>query len=75
MTHPAPHLNPRTMAAAQRHLVAKALAEFAHERLLAPVRVDEATAADDVPGTYEVALADRTVVYRFRVTVQGDRPI
>ncbi|MFD1827983.1 IucA/IucC family protein [Mumia zhuanghuii] len=66
MTHPAPHLNPRTMAEAQRHLVAKALAEFAHERLLAPVRVDEATAADDVSGTYEVALGDRTVVYRFR---------
>ena len=34
----APHLNPAAMAVAHRHLVAKALAEFAHERLLAPGR-------------------------------------
>ncbi|TSI12502.1 GNAT family N-acetyltransferase [Brevibacterium aurantiacum] len=31
------HLNPDTFAIAQRHLVAKALSEFAHERLIAPV--------------------------------------
>lgn len=30
------HLTPATMAEAQRRLVAKAIAEFAHERLLAP---------------------------------------
>lgn len=30
------HLTPATMSRAQRHLVAKAIAEFAHERLLAP---------------------------------------
>ncbi|MDN5745998.1 MAG: GNAT family N-acetyltransferase, partial [Nocardioidaceae bacterium] len=30
------HLNPETMGRAQRHLVAKALAEFAHERMIAP---------------------------------------
>ena len=30
------HLNPRTMERAQRHLLAKAIAEFAHERLLRP---------------------------------------
>ena len=30
------HLNPDTLARAQRHLVAKAIAEFCHERLLAP---------------------------------------
>ena len=30
------HLNPDTLARAQRHLVAKAIAEFAHERLLEP---------------------------------------
>lgn len=30
------HLTPETLAAVQRHLVTKALSEFAHERLLAP---------------------------------------
>lgn len=33
------HLTPDLMDRAQRHLVAKALGEFAHERLIAPVRV------------------------------------
>lgn len=33
----ADHLTPELMARAQRHLVAKALAEFSHERLIAPV--------------------------------------
>ncbi|WP_344731750.1 GNAT family N-acetyltransferase [Nocardioides fonticola] len=33
---PDDHLTPATLAAAQRHLVTKALAEFAHERILAP---------------------------------------
>ena len=33
----AAHLDPRSLAAVQRHLVTKALSEFAHERLLAPV--------------------------------------
>ena len=33
------HLTPELMDRAQRHLVAKALGEFAHERLIAPVRV------------------------------------
>ncbi|HLT59899.1 MAG TPA: hypothetical protein VK020_01830, partial [Microlunatus sp.] len=32
----ADHLTPSTMAVAQRHLTAKAIAEFSHERLLAP---------------------------------------
>lgn len=31
------HLNPQSMAVAHRHLVGKALAEFSHERLIAPV--------------------------------------
>ena len=34
------HLNPDTLARAQRHLVAKAIAEFSHERLLAPSLVE-----------------------------------
>lgn len=33
------HLTPQLMARAQRHLVAKALGEFSHERLIAPVPV------------------------------------
>lgn len=35
--NPAAHLTPEHLATAQRHLVAKAIAEFTHERLLAPV--------------------------------------
>ncbi|GEL99214.1 IucA/IucC family protein [Cellulomonas terrae] len=56
LTRPAlaPHLNPTAMAVAHRHLVTKALAEFAHERLLAPV-------ADDAG--FRVTLGD--VDYRF----------
>ena len=34
----ADHLNPDTLAAAQRHLVAKAISEYSHERILAPER-------------------------------------
>ncbi|HVK29322.1 MAG TPA: GNAT family N-acetyltransferase [Nocardioides sp.] len=33
------HLTPELMARAQRHLVAKALSEFSHERMIAPVPV------------------------------------
>ena len=33
------HLTPEHLGRAQRHLVAKALGEFSHERLIAPVRV------------------------------------
>ncbi len=57
--HPADHLTPEHLAVAQRHLVAKALAEFAHERLLAPAR-DRAAG----PDAYVVALDE--VAYRFR---------
>jgi len=35
------HLTPALMARAQRHLVAKAISEFSHERLLAPVAAGE----------------------------------
>jgi len=39
-THqPVEHLTPELMERAQRHLVAKALGEFAHERMIAPVPV------------------------------------
>ena len=36
MTSPASHLSPANLERAQRHLVAKAIAEFSHERLLTP---------------------------------------
>ncbi|MEU2872029.1 IucA/IucC family siderophore biosynthesis protein [Streptomyces olivoreticuli] len=51
------HLTPRHWAAANRQLIRKALAEFAHERLLAP----EPTA----PGYYAVRSDDGTREYRF----------
>lgn len=51
------HLNPETLAVAQRHLVAKAIAEFAHERLLTPV-----VAGDG----YVLTTPDRSASYSFR---------
>ena len=51
------HLNPATLAVAQRHLVAKAIAEFAHERLLAPVPVGDG---------YLLTTPDRGATYSFR---------
>lgn len=46
-TPPAPyaHLNSDAFAVVQRHLVAKALSEFAHERLIAPVSLGEGEGA------------------------------
>ncbi|MCD1285599.1 MULTISPECIES: GNAT family N-acetyltransferase [unclassified Brevibacterium] len=41
------HLNADTFAVTQRHLVAKALSEFAHERLITPVRSTEPAAGPD----------------------------
>ncbi|GAA1850107.1 GNAT family N-acetyltransferase [Brevibacterium marinum] len=41
------HLNRDTFAVTQRHLVAKALSEFAHERLIAPVHASESDAGPD----------------------------
>lgn len=45
---PTAHLTPATLDRAQRHLVAKALAEFSHERLIAP------TADPERPGHWRV---------------------
>jgi siderophore synthetase component len=53
--HAYAHLNADAFAVVERHLVAKALSEFAHERLITPVRVSEdagnasADAADHGP--------------------------
>lgn len=61
-TDPALHLTPAAMAAAQRHLVAKAIAEFTHERLLAP----EPTGPAEPTGRgWRLALDGGRVEYRF----------
>lgn len=60
----APHLRPETTAAAHRHLVAKALAEFSHERLLAPVALDGSDAGA-APAPHRLALDGGRVEYRF----------
>ncbi|GAT71965.1 IucA/IucC family protein [Microbacterium sp. HM58-2] len=41
--NPAAHLTPESLEKAQRHLVAKALAEFSHERLIAPEPLADGT--------------------------------
>ncbi len=51
------HLTPANLARAQRALVAKAIAEFAHERILHPVLEGE---------EYVVETPDRATRYRFR---------
>ncbi|MGW9197303.1 IucA/IucC family protein [Micromonospora chersina] len=51
------HLTPELWAAANRRLVRKALAEFAHERLVTP--------EPQGPGRYRVRGDDGTVEYRF----------
>lgn len=52
----AAHLVPDTLEIAQRHLVAKAIAEFSHERLIAPERAGDG---------WRLAIADGAAEYRF----------
>lgn len=52
------HLAPRPWERANRRLVRKALAEFAHERLITPYPLDS-------PGAYAVTCDDPAVTYRF----------
>ena len=60
MTHnPVSHLRPGTWASANRRLVAKALSEFSHERLLTPRELPDG-------GGYAVRSDDGSVEYRFR---------
>nr|WP_035780423.1 IucA/IucC family siderophore biosynthesis protein [Arthrobacter sp. H14] len=51
------HLTPARWAAANRHLVRKAIAEFSHERLLAPKALDS--------GVYHLESDDGGTEYRF----------
>ncbi|MFF2372022.1 IucA/IucC family protein [Agromyces sp. NPDC058110] len=59
--NPAAHLTQAAMATAQRHLVAKAIAEFTHERLLVPEPAGPAASAR----SYRLALDGGRVEYRF----------
>ncbi|MGL4256197.1 MAG: IucA/IucC family protein, partial [Microbacterium sp.] len=52
----AAHLTPLTLENAQRHLVAKAIAEFSHERLTAPEPIGDG---------WRLVTADGTAEYRF----------
>jgi len=63
MTPPA-HLAPGPIAAAHRQLVAKAIAEFSHERLIQP-RPDDTLPAGPGGDGYQLTTGDR-VAYRFR---------
>lgn len=62
--NPPAHLDPATIAVAHRHLVAKAIAEFSHERLIQP-RPDGSVPADADGGSYLLTTAER-IHYRFR---------
>ncbi|WP_344622788.1 IucA/IucC family siderophore biosynthesis protein [Kitasatospora arboriphila] len=57
------HLTPDAWARANRLLVRKALAEFSHERLLAPERLPD--------GRYAVRSDDGTVEYRFTARLRA----
>lgn len=61
-----PHLSPQRWAAANRHVTAKAIAEFSHERLLSPTPDSTAETGDgDSAGGWWV-LPGPGVRYRFR---------
>jgi len=66
-----PHLSPERWAAANRHLVRKALAEFLHERILTPQRLGSGTDAADlaVPAVYVVRSDDGSTAYSFTASV------
>jgi len=55
--NPAAHLTPAALERAQRHLVAKAIAEFSHERLIAP--------APHADGGWRLGVPAGDVEYRF----------
>ncbi|BCW43058.1 IucA/IucC family siderophore biosynthesis protein [Arthrobacter sp. StoSoilB5] len=63
VAEPVSHLTPERWAAANRHLVRKAIAEFSHERILVPELIRE---EGDGVGLYKVVSNDATVEYRFR---------
>ncbi|MFI7520250.1 IucA/IucC family protein [Micromonospora globbae] len=70
---PVAHLTPAHWARANRLLVRKALAEFAHERLLTPRPVAAPAGAAPAAGArwYAVASDDGAVTYRFAARVRA----
>ncbi|MBT2555436.1 IucA/IucC family siderophore biosynthesis protein [Arthrobacter sp. ISL-5] len=67
----ATHLTPERWAAANRHLVRKALAEFSHERILSPERTStgDQTGSTGHSSEYRVLSDDDSVEYRFSARV------
>jgi siderophore synthetase component len=70
-TNAVPHLAPKRWAAANRHLVRKALAEFLHERILVPQRLGSGagTAGPEEPAVYVVRSDDNSTAYSFTARV------
>jgi len=67
---PVDHLTPERWAAANRHLVRKAIAEFSHERILVPELLQQAgSEAGAGVGLYRVVSDDAAVEYRFQASV------
>lgn len=66
--NPVAHLTPERWARANRLLIRKGLAEFAHERLLTPEpdTAAEGTAAEGTGTGWRVTSDDGSTVYRFR---------
>ncbi|MBT2538320.1 IucA/IucC family siderophore biosynthesis protein [Arthrobacter sp. ISL-69] len=65
----ATHLTPERWAAANRHLVRKALAEFSHERILSPERTSAGDPSGSTGREYRVLSDDASVEYRFSARV------
>lgn len=61
------HLTPELMDRAQRHLVAKALGEFAHERLIAPERLDAERLDAESGGRWRVETDRASYTFTARV--------
>ncbi|WTP57760.1 IucA/IucC family siderophore biosynthesis protein [Streptomyces phaeochromogenes] len=62
------HLSPHRWARANRLLIRKALAEFAHERLITPEPTDSSDGKDGSPAEYSIRSDDGLTRYRFTAT-------
>jgi len=67
----ADHLTPALLARAQRALVAKAISEFSHERLLEPVRHTDRAPEEPKRMTHGYSLAGPTSTYTFTARVHA----
>ncbi|MGW0648937.1 IucA/IucC family protein [Streptomyces umbrinus] len=62
------HLSPHRWARANRLLIRKALAEFAHERLITPEPTDSGEGKEGDPAEYAIRSDDGLTRYRFTAT-------